>query len=370
MHFCMQSLLNTRSGAEASSFFGDMFIHQGYSYDLDKLFGDEPEFDLDGQISREASKAEVVHVHTEACLKGDCQSSTQADEQAEDALSDAGSRLEAGPALSTTSLKADTLRKRPPAQVPSKLFVAEPKPQVQDDFEQEQARRADLVRLVAKIIDHEPLPQAAVLALDSPSLVLLSNFSHLIYKTSLDLDSAKLADSVAALNKVIEATPEKKRNEERIKYVFKRVNKILLKKFMAEHGLSEDEEATSMRSLINVYFYSGQTVEAVDSLAGYERLFTLLFKPSNMYRNDLKEVFGYAAYAAAFRSILDADFMNEYQVKRIGKIETYLRKLQGEIFYSQDQKDTSILQHKLSRLPWSISEVQKGVTVLRTVLPH
>ena len=281
--------------------------------------------------------------------------------------------------LSLFSAKAEqnisNLRKRP-SLVPTGSRGAEkkerktPKPTKVEDFEEQQAMKAVLTELVGLLLDHEQLPEAQVERLDLESLQLLSNFSFMISKVVLP-SGEQLKPALASLNQAIRSGEEKKRrNEERIKYVFKRVNKLILKSFMAEHGLSNEDESLAMKMAIEFYFFGGKSLKSGENKPELERYHTLLFKPSNMYRADLKELFGHFSYGVTFKKALEEEFLQEYKAKRHTKIADYLRDLKEEIFYSSNQSDPSILKHKLSRLPWSVAEVQKGVSLLAAMLPQ
>lgn len=370
------STAQAQSPAEDSLFFGDLFMPD-CGYEMDKLFSDQvPEFDLDGMKEERAFCFEESIACKSRCHSKKALSSTQDCDQntadRSDKLSESGSQLGDGPALSTTSeVGESSLKKRQPLLPVSSALIA---PLVlgthSEDFEQQQAVRSILVEQICKLIDRQPLKSDDLLLLDPESLQLLSNFSFLIFRVPIS-NGSQLESNLVDLNKVIEEGAEKKkRNEERIKYVFKRVNKLLLKAFMKQEGLPIESELLAMKKIICLYFSKGQQYEKVENMPGFDRYFTLLFKPSNMYRNDLKDVFSFPSYAAVFKQILEGDFMREYKQKRITKIEAYLRNLKTEIFYSPDQSDPSILNHKLSRLPWSLAEVQKGVSLLSSVLTH
>ena len=361
------------SGSEESSFFGNIFLPV-FDAPSDSMFDDYlPEFDLEGMKEPASFSPSETVTCLSRCKSNPALSSTQDCEDHagdSDKLSDVGSETVNCKALSTTSAHFESnLSKRQPClpEAPSRITqfaqVAIP-----EDFEHQQVVRSLLVSQICKMIDRESLSETDVLSLDAESLQLLTNFSFMIYKVTIS-NGAQLPKSISELNKVIQTGAEKKkRNEERIKYVFKRVNKLLLKRFMKKEGLNEESENLAMRQIICLYFSKGSQYDKIESMPGYDRYFTLLFKPSNMYRNDLKDVFSYPSYASVFKQILEEEFLVEYQNKRTSKIESYLKTLKNEIFYSPDQTDPSILNHKLSRLPWSMAEVQKGASLLSSVL--
>lgn len=357
-----------------SSAFSDLFAYQPdleYSEHLDYYL---PEFDLDGFTEEDIC---VHSVKMESC--GSCKLSMDLDSTRINDQSSIGSQDIRSPFSEAISIKdiaksqvhidlspASSLKKRPPSTQQTSTSPVEVKPVVKffSDYDRQAYTRSQLNSFVLKLIDHEILTEDQVSQLDQESLQLLSNFSFMIYSTKLE--NVTLSQDVSVLNEKISATKEKKkRNEERIKYIFKRVNKILLKQYMDKNGISIHEEGKAINELLFKYFGSVLNKEKETSCKkgtpSYDRFFTLLFKPSNMYRNDLKEVFDFPSYLQAFRTIIESDFISDFKKKRTVKIDLYLNDLKNEIFYSNDRFDPSILKKRVSRLPWSIAEVQRGI---------
>ena len=356
-----------------SSQFGDLFM-PNFGSPCDKMFEDfVPEFDLDGikeenLFCQDETLACLSQCHTQKVL-----TSTQASEERfvdssdkSDLESEIGLNLET-PEMSVHS--SSNLKKRSPILplYPTQIcsLVASKN---SDEFEQIQALRNLLAVQICKLIDREVPLESDLSQLDEESMQLFSNFSFLIYKVAFPAKNP-LDVQIDQLQKAIHTdVQKKKRNEERIKYVFKRVNKIILKRFMANSASREESESSAIKRIIFGYFSNGEKYDHAEKMPGYDRYFTLLFKPSNMYRNDLKDIFSFTSYAQDFKSIVQNEFLKEYQAKRTYKIEAYLISLKNEIFYSTNQSDPSILKHKLSRLPWSLAEVEKGIALIATAL--
>lgn len=364
-----------------ASVFGELFMPQSdieYSEFLDGLV---PEFNLDGFFEDALSVYSEDSTVAGSRKMSNQLASTQANDSSAAELEDTDttcsenlnkrSELKLGvcSSLSVTS----SLKKRPPAQKSqedSKPEESSPPGLFLNEFDRQTFVRSQLVNLVLSLIDRKLLQGQLVAKLDSESLAMLSNFSFMIYSQKLSEDS--LQEDLESLNFKISSKPEKKkRNEERIKYVFKRVNKIILRKFMDEHELSQESEMEAMNKILTKYFGSKLKSEEENNLAkdktAFNRYFTLLFKPSNMYRNDLKDVFNYPTYLQVFKETLELEFLSEFKKKRHSKIETYLNDLRNEMFYSTDKSDPSLLQKKVSRLPWSLSEVQQGITLFQDI---
>jgi hypothetical protein len=184
----------------------------------------------------------------------------------------------------------------------------------------------------------------------------------MIYRVELKLES--IQEDIILLNNAIQSNSEKKkRNEERIKYVFKRVNKLLLNKYMTDHGLESSDEDKAMEMFVKTYFGQDPNSNVTKKKAAYDRFFTLLFKPSNMYRKDLRDFFISKKYLEDFQETLCKAFLNDYITKRRSKIQSYIQDIKCDLFYSEDQSDSTILQKKVSRLPWSLSELEKGIAI-------
>lgn len=365
-------------GPVENSFFGDLFMPD-YSSSLTDFFSDDTlEFSLDGIYDAPASSSNSEEDICSAKSSTNHDLTSTKDDEAMsvdtmDKMSEVGCRLGKRLALSTSSVSSTTPLKKKSSEktittsISPETILAESQT---EDFEQQQALRSQLVDQICKLIDRKQLVESDLHVFDEESLRLLSNFSYLIYKLTVT-KAPSLTAAVAALNSAIATnTEKKKRNEERIKYVFKRVNKLLLEEHMSRRGIAPEAELSAMKDIIQEYFSDGQMFEKIETMHGYERFLTLLFKPSNMYRNDLKEVFSYSAYAAVFKDILEKDFLKDYEKERFLKIEGYLRSLKNSIYYSPDQSDPTILNNMLSRLPWSLAEVQKGISILSSVLQN
>ena len=360
------------------SFFGDIF-KPIYSDPLFQYFESQvPEFNLEGmkeeeetvisgsvyapesrKLSRELASTEDVE-QSPSCSEETPSISSEEMEPAQDIFSENKS----------TAKSSKSLKKRNPKDQEGSLhriqkLINESSQKNTNDYDQQALNRSNLVTFVTKLIDRESLSERDLSCLDQDSLQLLSNFAFMIY--GIEIKANAITGATVELNAKMASTKEKKkRNEERIKYVFKRVNKLLLKRFMSEQDLSEAEENQAMSQVLHKYFGIVLTDHS-SKKSSYERYFTLLFKPSNMYRNDLKEVFSFKAYLDIFRDILTNEFLQDFKLKRVHKVESYLQDLRNEIFYSSDRSDPSILQQKITRLPWSVTEVQKGMDLFTEV---
>lgn len=269
--------------------------------------------------------------------------------------------------LSTISI-ASLLKKRAPSSKDdsSPLTNSKPADLFLTEFDHETSMRSQVVDLVVRLIDREPLSKSDISILDQESIQLISNFSFMIY--SLKITFENLEEDLDFLKAKISSTTEKKkRNEERIKYIFKRVNKIMLRKYMDQFDIDRPNEGCAMRQILLKYF--GSVIRnATDSTSlkekcSFDRYLRLLYKPSNMYRDDLRDVFRFPSYLQAFREILENDFVGEFKKKRHFKIESCLRDIKTEIFFCSDKTDPTLLKRKVSRLPWSLSEVKKGLSI-------
>lgn len=376
----VQQPIHSNSPVGGYNLFGDLFLPRvelEYSDLMDYLV---PEFELDGLFEEAITMcSDKNQSQGSRKLSNELASTQDHDLSASDIVDTETNYTEASNSpteprakLQNTSDTKSSLKKRPPSHQEDFYHQIDSKPADRfiTEFDRQNFTKAQLASLVLKLIDREKLPETLVAQLDPESIQLLSNFSFMIYSSKLSADS--LSKNLVALNELISSIKEKKkRNEERIKYVFKRINKILLKRFMNDSDLPQEEENKAMELILEKYFGVIEQLNTDQSCKKdktlYERYFTLLFKPSNMYRNDLKDVFNFPSYLEVFKDILDSDFLTEFMDKRQTKIESYLNDLRNEIFYCVDKTDPTILQKKVTRLPWSVAEVQKGISLFRDV---
>lgn len=222
------------------------------------------------------------------------------------------------------------------------------------------ARRSELPGLVCKLLDRKPVKLAEVQPMDDETLLIFSNFTKLLFQFEIE-KASPIQAQIESLNELITNSKEKKkRNEERIKYTFKRVNKMLLKSFATGSSESEAESEQIQTNLVAHYFSS--TTSDKSKVRG------MLFRPTNLYRNDLKSLFSHSRYKQEFSSILEKSYIEEFLDKRLVTLEGYIRMLKEEIYYAGEAADCNLLSKKLTRMPWSVQEVQKGVEVLQELL--
>lgn len=222
------------------------------------------------------------------------------------------------------------------------------------------AKRSELPGLVCKLLDRKPVKLAEVQPMDGETLLIFSNFTKLLFQFEIE-KSSPLEPQIETLNELIKTTKEKKkRNEERIKYTFKRVNKMLLKRFATSSSESETEAEQIQSNLVAHYFSS--------TAADKSKVRSMLFRPTNLYRNDLKSLFSHSRYKQEFSCILEKCYIEEFLDKRLATLEGYIRMLREEVYYAGEAADCNLLSKKLTRMPWSVQEVQKGVEVLQEIL--
>jgi hypothetical protein len=222
------------------------------------------------------------------------------------------------------------------------------------------AKRSELPGLVCKLLDRKPVKLAEVLPMDNETLLIFSNFTKLLFQFEI-VKTSPIQNQIESLNDLIRTTKDKKkRNEERIKYTFKRVNKMLLKRFASGSRESESETEKIQSNLVAHYFSS--------TTSDKSKVSNMLFRPTNLYRNDLKSLFSHNLYKQEFSSILENTYIEEFMDKRLSTLEGYIRMLKEEIYYAGEAGDCNLLSKKLTRMPWSIQEVQRGVEVLQDIL--
>lgn len=293
--------------------------------------------------------------------------STKADDQMSDQACDHSElRPNYGERYSSTSVKSSKTR---PLGESSNVL---------SNYQVEQLKKKEFLSTLCRLIDRTPLRVSEVESLEGSDLVILSNFSYLMHGFSLN-SSNSIEAQISQLNETMSnSQTKKKRNEERIKYTFKRANKIILKRFMQTHNLPAEQETEAKYTLIRKYFFGEEPAGAKGRSAGTsrtaatareeEKLFQMLFKPSNLYRNDLKGIFRSSLYLQEFEYVLENLFYGEYLTKRKAKVESYISMLKEDIYYSPNKSDCTILSKRLKRMPWSSQEVLKGVQLMQELL--
>jgi hypothetical protein len=231
-------------------------------------------------------------------------------------------------------------------------------------FQVEMIRHNEFVSTISKLIDHQPLRLSDIDSLDNDQLILLSNFTKMLF--DLVLNSQKdLVSQLEELNSIIKSAPEKKkRNEERIKFTFKRANKLLLKRFVQLKQLeSLPEEDT--QALFIEYFFGTNKKKANQE---FQKLEELIFKPRNIYRRELKELFQHQLYTEELTFTLESLLYDEYLQKRRTKILSLCDQIKEELYYRNDKSSASVLQKILKRMPWSAQEAKKGLDLMLEII--
>lgn len=225
-------------------------------------------------------------------------------------------------------------------------------------------RQNEFVSTISKLIDQQPLRLSDLDSLDGEQLILLSNFTKMLFDTVLSPDADMVAQ-LEALNSIISSTPEKKkRNEERIKFTFKRANKMLLKRFVQLKQLESLPEEQTQKLFIEHFF----SLEKSQSNQEFLQLLELIFKPRNIYRRELKQLFQYRCYTEEFVFTLESLLYDEYLKKRRTKILGLCDQIREELYYRSDKASASVLQKIMKRMPWSASEAKKGLDLMLEII--
>lgn len=219
-----------------------------------------------------------------------------------------------------------------------------------------------VVSLISKAIDKTPILFEEVSDLDSDQLLELSNFLYLLYGVSL-VGSESLEVLLNQVNSTIKNwTDKKKRNEERIKYIFKRVNKLLFNNYTSAIPPSQREKQSKLEDLF-VEKYLGSKSESSEELS-HKHLKKLVFKPASLYRKDLNSIFSIPLYRREVLETLSNSFIEEFLKTRREKLTEYIEILRSELFLTSDKNDVKVLSRRMQRLPWSIHEIEKGKKLL------
>lgn len=293
--------------------------------------------------------------------------SVQSPPSSADALVDQSTKEQPEMSLHQSSL-SHRLSTEAAAQVPAEILA----------FESIQLKKGQFAITVCKVIDRQPISLEEVMNLDEETLTVLSNFCNLVLGNSQKLSKTNLKNSLRELNeKLASSSEKKKRNEERIKYTFKRVNRLLLSRFEQSHYSNNARDTGSVyqedlirAQFIQNYFGEGHQIlpEATDISQTQEKVFGLLFSPTNLYRKDLKTLFGHRLYRDHFSSVLREEYLPDYLNRRSAKVGSYIAALREDLYFSPDKTDDTLLAKRLKRLPWTKEEVVRGQNLLLALL--
>ena len=107
---------------------------------------------------------------------------------------------------------------------------------------------------VLQLIDRQPISLSTVESLSGSHKTVFFNFVFFSYEIKLQ-DFSSLLSFVEMINqKMTSFVPKKIRNEERIKYAFKRINKILLKTFSSKPHNQDLPNNLQKGSMLTYYF--------------------------------------------------------------------------------------------------------------------
>jgi len=225
-------------------------------------------------------------------------------------------------------------------------------------------RQNEFVSTISKLIDQQPLRLSDVDSLDSEQVILLTNFTKMLFNVVLDPEQ-DMVSQLGELNMVIKSTPEKKkRNEERIKFTFKRANKLLLKRFVQLKQLESLSEEKTQKLFVEHFFSQESSLSNQEFL----RLVELIFKPRNIYRRELKDLFRYQQYTEEFVFTLESLLYDEYLKKRRTKILGLCDQIKEELYYHNDKSNASVLEKIMKRMPWSAHEARRGLDLMLEII--
>lgn len=164
--------------------------------------------------------------------------------------------------------------------------------------------------------------------------------------------------------------PKKIRNEERIKYIFKRVNKRLLKNFIKQKGL-QNQDVNIAKGLMITYYFSGTAfptrTEDAKPVSPSDPIFKKIFKQAGLSRTELKKILSNGFYSAAVSQSLD-NIIEQLVEDRNKKLSKIIDELQENLYYSQNKEDVTALKQSVKRIPWSIKEMMQSIQVFQNLV--
>lgn len=156
----------------------------------------------------------------------------------------------------------------------------------------------------------------------------------------------------------------KKRNDENRKYIYKNVTKLLKTNFRKAHNLKKDKESDRLFWEYHFQSFARQ--------AGFEVDFVFdpinqTFNKNTMFKNLTKQYFAVLFKNEEFRQTFFKaieTLKDEYNGYLKGKIDLFLGNFDGS--WESQKKLIKILKERGTKLPWSLSELQKAISFFKS----
>ena len=182
-------------------------------------------------------------------------------ESADDAASTTASKA----SKNQPSTQASAKKQQKPKSSPTNLELLQQTLSAQlAKTNQQKAPQSDptiphILQAVLQLIDRKPISLSLIESLSESHKTVFFNFVFFSYEIKLQ-DFPSLLSFVERINEVMAVfVPKKIRNEERIKYVFKRINKKLLKLFNNKTNNQELPNNLQKGSMLTYYFKSSSS---------------------------------------------------------------------------------------------------------------
>lgn len=229
-----------------------------------------------------------------------------------------------------------------------------------------------ILQVIHRLIDEEPITVPMVENLSKCHKTVFFNFANLLYnvspQSSEEYNLQPYLDQI--MIKMVNSESKKIRNEERIKYIFKRVNKILLKSFIRQKNL-ESYNKSIAKGLMIQYYFSGaplpSKISDAEPVPSSDKRFKRVFSQTGVSRNELKALMHSSFYKVAVSQVVD-NILEHLISNRNKKTMTIVDKLIDKLFSSVNREEVTALRSVVKRVPWSVKEMIQSIGVFKSLV--
>lgn len=328
------------------------------------------EFDPFGQTESDANLDffdEFVKA-PEFCLETDCENTQFNDRSTQDhsndrmeTLSEQSAKLAANDDFNQSTVSA--LKKRAPQTDfwDETQSTASFEPSQVDSIDISSSKLKLVPNVMIEMIDREPVSLKSLSNLDAEHFAIVRHFARHLFNVEVSGEGDfLLAESI---NKAMLTTPAiHRRNEERIKKVFKSVIKSMLVTFQQINGLWKVNGRELVSEFITAYFsQDGCESESInlDIGAGQKlnssEFVTLLTSFTKFTKKHAISLLKHPRFSADFEAMLTCVFKENFERKRWKKVCTLASKI------SDLDRLGKPVEGFVKRLPWSTTEIKASI---------
>lgn len=306
----------------------------------------------------------------EFCLEADSDMTSFNDKSTQDpftermeTLSEQSAKL----AANTTSsyMSATMLQKRTPQtdSLDETQSIGSFEPSQVDSIDVSSSKLKLVPNIMIDIIDRVPLSLKSLSNIEAEHLALIKHFAKYLFNTEiagLETGASVFAESI---NKAMLSVPAlHRRNEERIKKVFKSVIKSMLVTFQQINGLWKISGRELVSEFITAYFNDGCTESSKIKLdlgngqsLNRDEFVTLLTSFTKFTKKHALSLLKYQRFSADFETMLTCAFQDNFERKRWKKVCSLASKI------ADLNRLGKPVEGFVKRLPWSTTEIKASI---------